>query len=123
LKSSAAPLDYDIIFDDDGPGEVADIVAMAERSGFIIIHLFHCKYSVKSSPGARQQDVYVLCGQAQVSVQWRSNLQRLFSHLIHRDVDRCKNGGVTRFEKGTRKGLLKLQRKTRSLGLRPPDKV
>ena len=115
LKSASAPIDYDIIFDDDDTREAADIVAVAIRSEFLIVHLYHCKYSSRSEPGKRTSDLFVVCGQAQLSVQWRSNPERLFSHLMQRDVDRMKNGGVTRFEKGDRKALLRVQRRARKL--------
>jgi hypothetical protein len=115
LKSASAPMDYDIIFDDDDTREAADIVAIAVRNEFLIVHLYHCKYSSKSTPGKRTADLFVVCGQAQLSVQWRSNPERLFSHLMHRDVDRVKNGGATRFEKGDRKVLLRVQRRARKL--------
>lgn len=115
LKSASAPIDYDIIFDDDDTREAADIVAIAVRNEFLIVHLYHCKYSSKSTPGKRTADLFVVCGQAQISVQWRSNPERLFSHMMHRDIDRVKNGGVTRFEKGDRRALLRVQRRARKL--------
>jgi len=115
LKSSTAPMDYDIIFDDDDTREAADVVAIAIRSEFIVVHLFHCKYSAQGTPGARTADLFVVCGQAQLSLQWRSNPEHLFAHLMHRDVNRVKNGGASRFEKGDRKTLLKVQRRARKL--------
>ncbi len=108
-------MDYEIIFDDDDTREAADIVAIAFRNEFLIVHLYHCKYSIKSTPGKRTADLFVVCGQVQLSVQWRSNQERLFSHLMHRDVDRVKSGGTTRFEKGDRKALLRVQRRARKL--------
>ena len=54
LKSSTAPMDYDIIFDDDDTREAADVVAIAIRSEFIVVHLFHCKYSAQGTPGAKR---------------------------------------------------------------------
>jgi superfamily II DNA or RNA helicase len=114
LKSPSAPLAYDIIFDDDDTREAADIVAIAQRDDFLIVHLFHCKYS-KIEPGKRTADLFVVCGQAQLSVQWRANPEQLLSHLMHRDIERVKRTGVTRFEKGDRKALLQLQRRSRKL--------
>jgi superfamily II DNA or RNA helicase len=113
LKASS--INYDIILDDDGSGEAADIVALGIKDNALLIHLFHCKYSAKPTPGARVADLYEVCGQAQRSVQWRTNLEQLLTHLVRRDVDRVKGGGVTRFEKGDRKTLLKIQRRIRML--------
>lgn len=36
---------WDLIIDDDGPGEVADIVALREVDGALVVRLIHCKYS------------------------------------------------------------------------------
>ena len=41
--------EYDLIFDDDDAGEVADIVAIKNINDTkLIIDLFHCKYCPKS---------------------------------------------------------------------------
>lgn len=46
LLSSDA--DYDVIFDDDGAGEVADIIAMRLSGQTLKVDLYHCKYSSAS---------------------------------------------------------------------------
>ena len=43
LRSDASPIKYNVIFDDDGAGEIADIVALAVTDGELVIHMFHCK--------------------------------------------------------------------------------
>lgn len=50
----------DIIFDDDGPGEIADIVSVKidMESRKVRFHLYHCKYSDGARPGARVSDLY-----------------------------------------------------------------
>jgi hypothetical protein len=63
----------DLIIDDDGKGEAADVVAV-RLSGkgvkrTIDVELYHCKYSL-GAPRARIDDLYVVCGQAQKSVRW-----------------------------------------------------
>jgi hypothetical protein len=62
-------------------------------------------------------DLYVLCGQAQLTLQWRTQIPFLLKHLMHRDVDRVKKGKPSRFEKGDRRLLLTMQRKARRLRL------
>ena len=60
--------DYDLIFDDDGSGETADVVAIRlnennPKERFIEVEFYHCKFSLEP-PGARVDDLYTLCGQA-----------------------------------------------------------
>ena len=65
LQSSEAQPNYDIIFDDHGTGEIADIVALKAEGDSLLVHLFHCKSSTGDKPGARVGDFYAVCGQAQ----------------------------------------------------------
>jgi hypothetical protein len=99
---------YDVVFDDDGSGEVADIVAIRILGGMDIptaidVRLYHCKYSTRPLPGHRIDDLYVVCGQAQKSVAWvnsDSKKSDIFTHLLRREKDRINNGRPTRFERG-----------------------
>jgi superfamily II DNA or RNA helicase len=117
LKSASSPSEYDIIFDDDAAGEAADIIGLALRGDTLRVDFYHCKFSTGDAPGARVSDLYVLCGQAQLTLQWRTQIPFMLSHLMHRDVDRVKKGKPSRFEKGDRRLLLKMQRKARKLRL------
>jgi superfamily II DNA or RNA helicase len=99
---------YDVIFDDDGAGEAADIVAIHILGGVnaptaIDIALYHCKYSIRPLPGHRIDDLYVVCGQAQKSIGWVTSDRKksdIFTHLLRREKDRINNGRTTRFEVG-----------------------
>lgn len=93
---------YDIVFDDDDTGEVADVVALKMVGNELIVHLFHCKYSGKTTPGARVDDLYAVCGQAQRSISWRrDDATRLVRHLRCREESRLeKHPESSRFEKG-----------------------
>jgi hypothetical protein len=69
--------DYDLIFDDDESGEAADVVVARVIGGIeaptqIDVEFYHCKYSSADVPGARIEDLYVVCGQAQTSIRWMS---------------------------------------------------
>lgn len=55
---------WDVIIDDDGTGEIADIVALWLADNELTVRLVHCKYSTESKPGARLADLYEVCGQA-----------------------------------------------------------
>ncbi len=109
--------DYDIVFDDDGKGESADIVTVKVndddgKGNTINVEFYHCKYSKEASPGARLEDLYEVCGQAQKSIQWmRSHAKQteLFSHLLRRESKRLLRKASTRFEIGDKNELLKLR--------------
>ncbi|WCS25713.1 hypothetical protein LOK46_02420 [Methylobacterium sp. NMS14P] len=97
---------FEIVFDDDGAGEAADIVCVRVIGNRVLVHLYHCKFSKEAMPGARVDDLYAVCGQAQRSIHWRGDVEALLRHLRHRDELRRKaatRGGtpfVTRFERG-----------------------
>jgi superfamily II DNA or RNA helicase len=84
---------WDIMIDDDGAGEIADIVAMRIDGDSLVVELVHCKYSSESKPGSRMADLYEVCGQTQKSVRWRRNTEVLFRSLIHRERNRNRLHG------------------------------
>ncbi|MFJ3981339.1 DEAD/DEAH box helicase [Streptomyces fungicidicus] len=55
---------FDVLLDDDGPNEVADLVGITADDTDITITLVHCKYSSEPEPGHRVADLYEVCGQA-----------------------------------------------------------
>ena len=92
---------YDVIFDDDNSGEIADVIAIREEDRQITIDLFHCKYS-GGKPGKRIKDLYEVCGQAQKCIHWRLKVEDFFLHMQRRDYQRKTEYGdmATRFEVG-----------------------
>lgn len=107
---------HEILLDDDGAGEAADIVGISldsqSQPRLITVDLYHCKYSGGDTPGARIDDMYVVCGQAQRSVMWLHNKDRrtdLFAHLLKRDADRVESGRPTRFEVGSKERLAEIR--------------
>ncbi|MCS6298417.1 MAG: hypothetical protein H8K09_19425 [Nitrospira sp.] len=99
---------YDLIFDDDGPVEAADVIAVTVVGPFdaperIDVELYHCKYSKTAKAGGRVDDLYVVCGQAQTSIRWMSSGEKrsdLFTHLRRREAQRQNRGGSSRIERG-----------------------
>ncbi|NEU13683.1 hypothetical protein G3T14_16305 [Methylobacterium sp. BTF04] len=97
---------FEIVFDDDGAGEAADIVCVRVVGNRVLVHLYHCKFSKDATAGARVDDLYAVCGQAQRSIHWRGDVEALLRHLRHRDELRRKAAAkagtayVTRFERG-----------------------
>ena len=100
---------YDLIFDDDGAGEIADVVAFRVTAGLIQVTLCHCKYSSSDIPSSRVKDLYEVCGQAQKSARWRDRPNRMFSHMLKREKLRLDKGQSTRFECGTAAFLQKIK--------------
>lgn len=100
---------YDLIFDDDGAGEIADVVTLRVTEGLVQVTLYHCKYSSAATPGARVKDLYEVCGQAQKSARWRDRPNRMFIHMLKREKLRLDKGQSTRFEQGTAAFLKKLR--------------
>lgn len=107
---------HEILMDDDGKGEAADIVGISLDNPtlpkLIKVDLYHCKYSSAPEPGSRIDDMYEVCGQAQRSVLWLHNKDRqtdLFVHLLKREALRTENGRATRFEVGARERLVQIR--------------
>lgn len=101
---------YSVIFDDDGAGEVADIIGIVDGSERIEVQLFHCKYAHGEKKGSRVADLYEVCGQAEKSVKWCAHTSGIIERLIKREVDRNKHSG-TRIEVGSIRKLRELQNK------------
>lgn len=108
--------DFTVIFDDDGKGEAADVIAVRVNGSFeapsgIEVELHHCKFSGEAQPGARVADLYELCGQVQKSSHWASSPAKatdLFTHMLHREEIR-RDHGPTRFELGDAELLLSVR--------------
>lgn len=110
--------DYDVIFDDDGAGEVADLVAIREAPDHIEVHLYHCKYCKSGdTPGARVDDVYVVAGQASRSVRWLHQGPELFQRLTHRE-SQAQDKNRSRFLKGDMEQIDRLRRKASDVEMR-----
>lgn len=100
---------YNLVFDDDGAGEIADVVTLRVTEGLVQVTLHHCKYSSAEKPGARVKDLYEVCGQAQKSARWRDRPNRMFTHMLKRERLRLDKGQNSRFEHGTAAFLKKLK--------------
>lgn len=109
---------YEIVFNDDGAGEVADLVAISETGNHIKIDLYHCKYCSAvagvAKPGGRVGDTYEVTGQASRSVKWLHNAEALISQLLYR-YGKSKDAGFDRMLKGKLERLEMLGRKCRDL--------
>ena len=120
-----ADASFDVIFDDDGSNEAADVLAIkvvqVDGRSVIDVDLYHLKYSLSDQPGGRIDDLYVVCGQAQRSTYWlESDGKRteLFTHLLKRDAMRTDAGRPTRFERGDVATLKRIQDMSRRAEVR-----
>ncbi|WP_324615747.1 DEAD/DEAH box helicase [Streptomyces sp. NRRL F-4707] len=78
---------FDILLDDDGAHEVADLVGVTADDRDITITLVHCKYSHEPVPGHRVADLYEVCGQAARGAKWREyGVEALLRTLYERAV-------------------------------------
>ncbi len=102
---------YDLVFDDDGSGEIADIVAIRnDNDRTLYIDFYHLKYCPKNKsgvakPGARVSDVYEVAGQAAKSIKWFENIEKLILRLINREIQRLKKDEPSRIDKGSLEDL------------------
>lgn len=109
---------YDVIVNDDGSGEAADLVGLKIVDDEIHLGLVHCKYSGSMKPGARISDLYEICGQAQKSIRWKhAGMARLYDHLKYRE-NIWKTEGVSRFLKGSISDLAYIKHRARTTPLR-----
>ncbi|MCP4304938.1 MAG: hypothetical protein GY788_08720 [bacterium] len=110
----AGEADWDLIIDDDGTGEVADIVLLRVVDRTLEMTLAHCKYSSEDAPGGRLADLYEVCGQAQKSHKARSEVDLILRKLLKRERNR-QGAGVTGFIKGGTTELLSIIQQSRFL--------
>lgn len=104
--------DYDIIFDDDNSGEIADVITIKldDATRMINIELYHLKFSHGDDPGRRINDLYEVCGQAQKSVIWKA--KGTFD-LLKRMIKRTQGTKKQRIETGDIKLLTLIKEKSK----------
>jgi len=107
--------DYDIIINDDGPGEAADLIMIKSLEESIRLDFVHCKFSSEPIPGKRISDFYEVCGQAQKSIQWKfKGFNTLYTHIKKRNENWHDH---SRFLKGSIPDLLNVKRRARIVKL------
>jgi superfamily II DNA or RNA helicase len=101
--------EWDTVIDDDGAGEVADLVALRVDGRDLHVMLVHCKYSSDDAPGARVDDLYDVCGQTQKSIRWKHYVDGMFARLIRREQLRLKRDVTNAIVLGDRSDLYSLR--------------
>ncbi len=108
---------YDVIFDDDGSGEISDVITIKDDNVSIGVGIYHCKFSKESIPGQRIEDLYTVCGQAQKCVSWLEKPDDILKHMLRRDAKRFSSTSKSRFMVGNKEGISKLLMKLTSYPL------
>ncbi len=103
---------FDVIFDDDAPGEAADLVCLKMDDDVIHLALVHCKYSSQIG-GARVKDVVEVCAQAVRSGRWIWNFKGLCRHITKREQLLRTGERSTRFLSGSIRELNQILRASR----------
>lgn len=107
---------WDVVIDDDGTGEIADIVALRREGDRLQVLLVHCKFAAASDESRVQvADLYEVCGQAQKSVRWRHYVPDMFNRLVRRERRRSQHHGYSGFIAGDGAALYKLRDESRLL--------
>ncbi|NWK99573.1 DNA/RNA helicase [Flavobacterium collinsii] len=98
--------DFQIIYDDDGKGEIADIIGINDSKTQIDIHLYHLKYAKKGLVNNDIENFYQVCGQAQKSLKWKHRKGREFFNHLFKRINKTLNGiSSSRLIKGSEDDL------------------
>lgn len=92
IQALSAEEDWEVVIDDDGTGELADIVLLRRTDETLQVVLAHCKYSSGDKPGARIEDLYDVCGQAMKMNRAKSMPDLLARRLLKREQRRQAEG-------------------------------
>lgn len=106
--------EFDVIFNDDGSGEAADLVCLSNVDDTTIrLTLVHCKGAHSARISADIRNFYVLCGQAQKCIAAKhAGIPRLANNMRRREA-LWATQGRTRFLKGGLKELSYFKEKAR----------
>lgn len=100
---------FDIIYDDDGSGEIADVITLKLHEDRLCVGLYHLKYALGGVVSQRIDNLYEVCGQAQKSVHWKHKEGTEFiNHLLRRETKRRGVDSCSRIELGEKDFLEKL---------------
>lgn len=106
--------EYELIFNDDGCGEAADLVCIKDSDdGSIQLCFVHCKGAHGGHVSQDIRNFYTLCGQAQKSVVAKhAGLPSLY-HDLRRRQEIWMQEGASRFLKGDMKKLAYFKERAR----------
>ena len=104
--------DYDIVYDDDNAGEIADVITLKLVENEIHVELYHLKFAHEGKITSQIINFYEVCGQAQKSANWKyKEPEEMLNHLLRREVKKNNNGDeCSRIYKGTHDKLVELMK-------------
>lgn len=104
--------DYDIVYDDDNAGEIADVITLKQIDNEIHVELYHLKFAHDGKVTSQIANFYEVCGQAQKSANWKyKEPEEMLNHLLRRETKRSKDGDeCSRIYKGTHEKLVELMK-------------
>lgn len=81
--------DYDIVYDDDNAGEIADVITLKLIENEIHVELYHLKFAHEGKITSQIANFYEVCGQAQKSANWKyKEAEEMLNHLLRREIKR-----------------------------------
>ncbi len=110
---------FSVVFNDDAPGEAADVIAMKEQNEAIKLVLLHCKFTSSADPGQRFKDVVEVSMQAVKSAKYKWKFKDLCQHIIEREKNLTKDGRPTRFLNGNAHNVNTFARNSRFREIKP----
>ena len=101
---------HDYLIDDDGCGEVADLVAIDNSEHQIDVTLYHLKYAKGGKVTGQIENLYQVCGQAQKSIRWKYiGGNKVFQHILKRNELKTSKGKSSSILKGDISEIIKLR--------------
>lgn len=106
--------EYDVVFNDDGKGEAADLVCLKDVDAETIkLCLVHCKNAVGGAVSNDIRNFYTVCGQAQKCISVKhGGIPRMY-HNLKRRQNIWQQEGADRFLKSDIKQLSYFKEKSR----------
>jgi superfamily II DNA or RNA helicase len=106
--------EYDVVFNDDGCGEAADLICIKDADkGSLQLAFVHCKGAHGGQVSQDIRNFYTICGQAQKSIVAKhAGLPSLY-HDLRRRQENWMRDGASRFLKGDMKKLAYFREKAR----------
>jgi hypothetical protein len=106
--------EYDVVFNDDGCGEAADLICLKDiDEDSIRLCLVHCKGAHEGRVSQDIRNFYTVCGQAQKSITAKHMGLPTLYHDLRRRQETWARDGKTRFLKGDMKRLSYFKEKSR----------
>ena len=106
--------EFDVIFNDDGPGESADLVCLKDVDDRTIrLCLVHCKGAHGGRVSQDIRNFYVVCGQAQKNITSRHMGLSKLARDLQRRHEAWLARGASRFVKGGMRELTYFKEKAR----------